>query len=428
MKKYLLLLLIIFISVGCSSNDSSSSESNGSSDNGDGTTLEVWWNVDQGEDRSGYYDAIEKYQELNQEVNINVQVLPYEQLKQKLTTSSANGNPPDIAQGLAEWMADLNSMGTLHHLTDFVNEWDEKDSVPQAVWDSVTMNEEIVAFPSYIGTRARMYHEDIINEADVALPETWEDLLTVGKELKEAGIENPFGISATSARAPQELAVYMWSNNLEIAEEISDGAYQNTWQEDESQLERATEVFQFYKDMLEQGIISQNQTSWGYQELDQNFAQGRVAITQNGPWIQGYEEEQPEGMEDVRVDGVPPYNETPATFLEVAQWYVFEDSDQKEAALEFLKWMGSKEGQSIYAKGNRTIRNDMDSEGEWNVAFTEIAEHGRSWPAVPMGGIIDAMTESIQKVLLGDTTPEETAIWLSDQINQSLEENNLLSE
>ncbi|WP_058308603.1 ABC transporter substrate-binding protein [Gracilibacillus massiliensis] len=425
MKKLISVLLSILFIVGCSSSD----ETSGSNEQEESkTTLEIWWNVDEAEDRSGYYDAIEKYEEINPDVNIEVQVLPYEQLKQKITTSAANGNPPDIAQGLAEWMADFNSMESLYHLTDFVEEWEGKDSVPQAVWDSVTMNDEIVSFPSYIGTRARMYHEDILNEAEVEVPETWDELLTVGKKLNDAGIENPFGISATSARAPQELAVYLWSNNLNLVEETSDDMYRNTWKEDEDQLARAAEVFQFYKDMLDQGVISQNQTSWGYQELDQNFAQANVAIAQNGPWIKGYEEEQPEGMADVKVDGVPPYKETPTTFLEVAQWYVFEDSDQKDEALEFLEWLGSKEGQSIYAKGNRTIRNDMDIEGEWNVAFSEIAEHGRAWPAIPMGGIIDSMSESIQQVLIGGTSPEDVAIWLSDQINESLDDNGLLGE
>ncbi|WP_066191450.1 ABC transporter substrate-binding protein [Gracilibacillus timonensis] len=422
MKKLLFITLSLGILFGCSSNDSTGSESSNQN------TLEIWWNVDEAEDRSGYYDAIEKYQELNPDINIDVQVLPYEQLKQKITTSAANGNPPDIAQGLAEWMADFNSMGVLHPLTDFVNNWSDKDSVPQSVWDSVSMNDEIVAFPSYIGTRAQMYHEDTLNEVGVETPETWDDLLTIGQQLNEAGVENPFGISATSARAPQELAVFIWSNNLEILEEIDEGSYKNTWTDDEEQLARATEVFQLYKDMLDQGVISQNQTSWGYQELDQNFTQGSVAITQNGPWIADYEEQQPEGMADVKLDGVPPYKETPATFLEVAQWYVFEDSDQQQAALDFIEWMGSEEGQSIYAKGNRTIRNDMELEGEWNTVFTDIAEYGKSWPPVPMGGIIDSMTQSLQKVLLGESTPEETAIWLSDQINQSLADNDLLSQ
>ncbi|MFD1387337.1 ABC transporter substrate-binding protein [Oceanobacillus oncorhynchi subsp. oncorhynchi] len=423
MKKMMFVtLMCLVVLFGCSSGDSAEGENDGQ------TTLEIWWNVDEAEDRSGYYDAIERYQELNPDININVQVLPYEQLNQKITTSAANGNPPDIAQGLQEWMADFNSMGILYPLTDFVDEWEDKDNVPQPVWDSVTISEEVVAFPSYIGTRAQMYHEDILNEAGVEPPKTWDDLFTVGKQLNEAGVENPFGISATSARAPQELIVFLWSNGLELVEETGDGTFRNTWTDNEDQLAKATEVFQLYKDMLDQGVISQNQTSWGYQELDQNFAQGSVAITQNGPWLQEYESEQPEGMADVALSGVPPYKETPSTFLEVAQWYVFEDSEQKEAALDFIEWMGSEEGQSIYAKGNRTIRNDMELEGEWNTVFTDIAEHGKSWPPVPMGGITNAMTDSLQKVLLGESTPEETAIWLSDQINQSLASNNLLDE
>lgn len=290
------------------------------------------------------------------------------------------------------------------------------------------MKGEIKAFPSYIGTRALMYHEDMLNKAGVEPPETWDELLDVGQKLKQAGIENPYGISATSTRAPQELAVYLWSNNLNIVEEQSDGNYRNIWADSPEELRKATEVFQFYQDMQDTGIISQNQSNWGYQELDQNFAQGSVAIVQDGPWMNGYIEEQPEGMADVKVAGVPVYNKTPATFLEVAQFLVFKDSKNKEEAIKFLKWMGSKEGQKLYAKGNRTVRNDMELEGEWNVAFSEIAQYGRSWPPIPMGGIIEVMKDSIQKVLLGDTNPEETAKWLSEQINKSLEENGMLSE
>lgn len=419
-------LVVVLLISGCSPS-SESNGSNGGTEDGK-TVLTVWWNMSKGEDRYGYYDMINKYMEENPNIKIETQVLPYDQLKQKIITSANSGNPPDVAWGLGEWIADFYQMGILTDLTNDVNQWDQKSKISESVWSGMKVDGKIVGMPLYVGLRAQLYHADMLKEAGVQEPpQTWDQLIKAGQKLKESGVKYPYGLSGTTVRASQELAVHFWSNNVKLVEEMSGGKYRNTWNDSPENLKKATEVFAFYKEMMEKGVIAESEASWGWQELDTNFAQGKVAITMNGAWMKSYIKKNKKAMEDVKVAGYPVYNESKATFLEVPPAFTFKDSEHKKEAIKFMKWVSSKEAQKIFAS-NRSVRTDVQATGMWGEGFTKLVENGETWPPVPMGGITKAMQDSLQKVLIGGTSPEETAKWLAEQINQSLEENGLLGK
>ena len=46
-----------------------------------------------------------------------------------------------------------------------------------------------------------------------------------------------------------------------------DGKYKNTWKDNKDELEKATKVFQFYKDLVDQGIIDPNCKNWGWEAV-----------------------------------------------------------------------------------------------------------------------------------------------------------------
>lgn len=398
----------------------------------DKTTLTLWWNVPKAAEDNPFYDEwyqlINTYEKTHPGIQIKTQSLPYEQLKQKLTNALLANNPPDLAAGLNTWLADFYRMNALPNLTQEVKNWPVADHIYDSVWSAVTINNEIVAFPWYIGVRATLYHQDALKKAGISEPpQTWEELFNaVPKLLKVPGVKYPYGIATDTARGPQELVIYLWGNNVSLVRKKGPNEFRNVWQSNSEALKRATEVFAFYQRLLESGAIGSVQASWSWRELDQNLVSGSVAIAQDGSWMKQHRKSSPKSMADLKVGGVPVYKSEPVTYLEVAPVMTFKKSEHREAAIDFMKWVQTKEAQMIYAR-SRSPRKDVVPKGQWGKAFSDLIKYGRSWPPIPLGRIRTAMADSIQRVLLGASSPRETAIWLAQQINQSLKFNGLLA-
>lgn len=238
----------------------------------------------------------------------------------------------------------------------------------------------------------------------------------------------PYALACTGVRAPQEMIVYLAQKGLNICEEQADGKYKNTWNDDPDELAKAAEVFQFYLDCIEKGVIDPNSKSYGYEETDDNFVNGFSASYVTGNWLREREDANPEVMADVTVEPIPvPEGGTAATYMECKPLFLFNTSKQNDAAFDFAAYVCGQEWQSgVY--GSASARSDVTVPGKWTEDFSALADSGIAFPPVTMGGISQAMIDSIAKVLQEGKTPEEAAVWLCDAVNASLEDSGELSD
>jgi multiple sugar transport system substrate-binding protein len=386
--------------------------------------LEYWWPLSATD--ASYDDMvalIDAFQEQNPNIRVNAQTVSFEQLENRVTVAAQGGNLPDVVWSLPETIPTYQRMEILADLTEQWAAWDEKEGLYEQTLAGITFGDRILGgMPHYLGIRALLYHADQFAKAGVEeAPATWDDLVAAGLKLKEQGIPG-FGFCGQSVRQPQEVIVYFWQNDLDIAVPIGEGTFRNTWTDNPDELTRATEVFQFYYDLMHtHGIVPQEAASWGYTELDTNLAQGTIASAVDGPWMVSYEDENPESMADIAFAAIP-YKRTPATFLEVAYQVTFADSPHPEEAWEFLKFIGGHTAQSMPAYVDRSVRSDVEAEGKWTKPFMDLVPQGRSWPQIALGQISQHMIDAFQGVLLEQSTPEEAAKMLSEQVNAALAE------
>jgi ABC-type glycerol-3-phosphate transport system substrate-binding protein len=374
----------------------------------------------------GYDDmvaVINAFQEQNPNIRVNAQTVSFEQLENRVTVAAQGGNLPDVVWSLPETIPTYQRMGILADLTEQWAAWEEKDGLYEQTLAGITFGDRILGgMPHYLGIRAYQYHADQFAEAGVEEPPaTWDDLVAAGLKLKEIGIPG-FGFCGQSVRQPQEVIVFFWQNDLDIAVPVGEGTFRNTWTDNPEELTRATEVFQFYFDLMHtHGIVPREAASWGYTELDTNLAQGTIASAVDGAWMVSYEDENPESMADIAFAAIP-YKRTPATFLEVAYQVTFADSPHPAEAWEFLKFIGGRTAQSMPAYVDRSVRSDVEAEGKWTEPFMALVPQGRSWPQIALGQISQHMIDAFQGVLLEQSTPEEAATTLSEQVNAALAE------
>ncbi len=393
----------------------------------DPVTLNFWvsWSPDEADARAAKTE-IAAYEQAHPGVKIDVQNITYDALHDKLLTALAGGDAPDLSWGLPEWLGELNKMGALRDLTDEAKTWPDRTAIYPNVLDALTIDGHLLAMPHYLGIRALLVHQDMLKAGGIAEPpKTWDELIADAQTIKQKTGKFGFGIAGTGVRSPQELIMYLAQNGLSIADRQPDGKYKNTWGDDKDKLARATEVFAFYKSLLNKGAINPDGVSWGWEEEDTNFSLGQYAMVIDGAWMDSRAAQNPQTMKDVAIVA-PPYKMKPATFFEINPFYVFKAGEHPKETWDFVTFMDGKGFQEA-VHPNNSPRSDVVSDTIWGKDFTVLAPTGVVFPPVPLGAITRDMIESLGRTLLKNEEPEAVAKWLSAAVNKDLRQAGELS-
>lgn len=389
-------------------------------------TLDFWaaWDPSQPDGKAAQ-QKIAEFGKANPDIKVNVQVIAFDAMHDKLVTAVSGGDAPDVSWGLAEWFGQLNRMGALADLSADAANWPDRAAIYPNALESLSVNGKLMALPNYLGIRALLYHADMLKAAGVAEPpKSWGELVAASKKIRDATGKPGFGIAGRGVRSPQELIMYLAQNDVEIAKRMADGKYRNDWADDPEAMRRAAEVFAFYRKMMDEGTIPEQSAGWGWEEEDTNFALGQYAMVVNGSWIRGRVEQNPQEMKDVLV-AAPPAGRKAATFFEVAPLYVFK-SEHPQEAWKLASFMLSKDFQSAVFP-DRSPGSDTVGDKVWGQSFTALMPTGVAFPPVALGAITRDMEESIGRVLLKGEDPAAVAERLGKDTNKALRQSGEIS-
>lgn len=390
-------------------------------------TIEVWSSDTEGQGTQIASKAqFEKFAQDNG-YTVNVTYLTYDMIHEKIIASAAGGNLPDVVYGLPEYVGEFNRMGILADLTEQWAAWPDRDKVSDAVKAAMSVGDTIIGFPYEATVRAYLVHDDLLAEAGVDVPTTWEDVLAVGDTVEQATGSSFFGMAGAGVRSPQELIVYLAQNGLEIAELQEDGKFRNTWNEDPAKATKAAEVFAFYQELLSSGAADPNSATFGWEETDDRFVTGLTATYVTGNWLEERETDFADTMGDISVHAIPkPAGGVDATYLEAKPMFVMKDGKNPEGAKQLAQAIASEEWQKA-AYPARSALNTVSTDSKWSRDFSKLVEYGVTFPPVTVSEITQNMIDALAKALQEQKSPEETAAWLSDAINASLERSGELS-
>lgn len=405
--------------------DVSTDTASDTSENSD-VTLEFWtvWTEGGTEEVEGT-KMLQKFEE-DTGITVNQTNFTYDMLHEKILTAAAAGNVPDIIFGLPEYIGEFYNMGIIEDLTDRYATWEDADQLSDTIKNAASIDGKNVGVPYKSTVRAFVAHDDDFEEAGVKIPQTWEDLMALS-DFKDKTGKYPYEAACTDVRAAQELLVYFGQYGLQLCTEQSDGLYKCTWKDNPDELAKAAKVFQFYKDLVDNGIIDPNCKNWGWEETDENLATDIAAGYQTGNWLAAREESNPDTMDDISIYQIPyPSDGQPATYLECKSTFIMSASEHKDEAFKLATALCSKEWQQA-AYESTSPRSDVSSDSKWSKDFKALSDTGVSFPSVTLSGINQAEIDAIAKVLQEGDDPQDVAEWLCDAINSSLEENGELS-
>lgn len=392
-----------------------------SASGGDSKTIELWTSWSEGEGTATALEPLIQEWADDNGYTVNQSNFTYDQIRDKLIASAAGGNLPDVVWGLPEYVGEFSKLGILADVSDAWDSWDDADQVSDAVKGAMTVEGQVVGFPYETTARAYLVHDDLLAQAGVTTPTTWDEVLAVGPKVEDATSSSFYGVTGAGVREPQELLVYLAQKGLTIASEKDGGGFENTWADNPDELEKAAEVFQYYKDLMASGAVNPNSATYGWEDTDENFATGLTASFVTGNWLAERETTNADAMADVSVHPIPyPEDGEPATYIESKPVFTMAGSDSIEASTELAQQFASQEWQEA-GFADRSALSSVSTDSKWSKDFASLVDTGVTYPPISLGEVTQDMIDALAMVLQNGDSPEDAALWLSDAVNQALE-------
>jgi multiple sugar transport system substrate-binding protein len=348
----------------------------------------------------------------------------------KLPTAFASGQGPDIfIISPGDFLRYYNG-GVLQDLTPFIEQEARDDFFPGVI-ASRMVDDKVFALPMEVEPMAMYYSLKAWDEAgltDGDIPQTWEQLLEVAKQLTT---DQRFGVLfETKPGYYQNFTWYpfMWQGGADIQKDAKTSGMRDPG---------AVAALKFWQDAVNLGVAPRTVLGDGGWNAQANISTGYCAMQNVGIWA----------ISDLKVNAPDfeygifklPLPEGGTYTTDLGGWAFVANSQGKnpEAAAQFVVWaLGSMSEDSIQrgvdwctkAKSDMAPRQsvqDLASEqggfesGPLKQFRDEILPDGRAEPRVPPE-VYKPISDAIQAAQLAGTDPEQAAEQAATEIEAYL--------
>jgi glucose/mannose transport system substrate-binding protein len=273
-----------------------------------------------------------------------------------LATRLQAGDAPDSWQGHAgqELIGTYVAANQLQPLNDLYEAEGWMDVMPETLIPLISQDGNIYSVPVNIH-RANVlwYNPAVLEEHGVSVPTTLDEWFAAMDTLREGGVETPL------AMGEQWTAMHLLETVLlaSLGADAYDGLWDGTTAWDSAEVTAALENFDRIL-----GYTNSDASSLTWQDASQLVVNGDAAFNVMGDWAAGYFIElEKEAMTDY---GWAPTPGTGGVFQFLSDSFVLPvNAPHEEAALNWLRIAGSKEGQEAFnpVKGSICARTDCDA-------------------------------------------------------------------
>lgn len=165
-----------------------------------------------GQNTADWWKTFESdFEKDNAGIDLNVEVISWNDISTKVNALISNGNAPDILN--IDVFADYQADDLLLPAKDYVSE-ETYNKMYEAFLEQSNVDGTIWAIPDLASARAMYYNKDILEEAGAEVPTTWEELKETCKKIKEKFPDvYPWGVDMTTDEGQAAFAYYIWNNS-----------------------------------------------------------------------------------------------------------------------------------------------------------------------------------------------------------------------
>jgi len=382
----------------------------------DGVTLE-FWELSVGEELMR--SLLDRFERQNPGVKVRFQQLSWDYGLDKIITSIAAGNPPDVVELGTDWVPQFSSSGVLSDLTPEL----EPVKSQFLLWDTVTFNDRLYGIPWLAGTRILFYNRELFSKAGLnpdRPPTTWKDLLHAAKAVHKLS-PNIYGIGLHVGEpySPwQEFLPFVWGNGGEVLDK--------GWTRCTLDQPPVVEALIFYQSLKPYALVQRQE------QVNQLFAEGRIGMQLSGSWnFAGIPRLNPTLNYGVGVLPRPAEGKgTPAGFAGGEVLVIPKSTRHRDAALKLVRFLAEEEQAMAIVEAQRNIiptvvsamqhpyyQNHPEQKVVFEQVRTAVAPPGHpAW-----GPMQEKITRAIEEVLLQDREPEAALKQTTAEINKIIQ-------
>lgn len=350
----------------------------------------------------------------NPDIKINIEVVPWDTLLQRLTTDVAGGSAPDISIIGTRWLLDFASQGIAEPVDAYMTP-EFKDTFIGTFMDPGIIDGKMMGLPVAASARAMMVNLDLYEKAGVTPPTTWDELYASSKKIAELPDVYAFGLQGKEIETDAYFYYSLWTHGGDILKADGTSGLDS---------EAALTAAKLYKQMIDEGLTQPSPTNYTREDVFNLFKQGQVATIFTFPMlIPQIKEEAP----NLRYQILPfPEAGAKATYGVTDTLMMFADSDAKEAAWKFIEFSYQDKYREQFDIGEGFLpvtknvaaldhfTKDPDVAGfAAGLPYAKFAPVIANWEE-----IADVTVRTMQKIYLGEVTPENGLKGAAAEINK----------
>lgn len=354
------------------------------------------WTGFTGGDRGAYEALIEEFNSTHPDIQVTMEVQPWDTIAQKLPSAWATGQGPDLAtpnfdSNIVSKYLETDSLLALDAVGDGETQINVDKLAPAAI-KAFTSDGTLYAVPANIATLQLYYNKALLAAAGIdAPPTTVEEFRADAKALTGNGV---YGLSVADHETIQMWPILQWLDGGDVVD--AKGC---------SILDSKANIASLtaWSKLVQDGVAPLGLTG---AESDALFSAGQAAMQLNGPWAAaGYTDA---GI-DLGVAAVPVGVDGPVTLGSTVPMAASAATKHPAEAQEFLAWWTGQDAQRQFAlaSGFPPVRTDLADDPEL-AANTTVAAFAAALPSARLWlpGVTDAtkVDGEVYVPLIGEIT------------------------
>ena len=343
MKRVLVALLVLILSVSLFAGGSSESKADSS-----GKIKLTFFETMTSPGRTQVLqNLIAEYESLNPNIEIELISPPYEQADNRLSMMLNSNQELDVIEVRDYTQKQFVNNGKLLDLTPYIETWAEKDDfLPVAHEISRNVDDTPYILTSCLYVKALLVRTDILEKYGIPIPTTMDEMYEASKQLAAAD-PTQFGYALRGKSNTFKISdVLMFGNvgdiNTEMCYETNDGKY---WLDNEN----GKKAMEQYLDLYKNGCPADS-INWGFNEQINGFISGTTPFLVQDPDVIG----SLEGQLDPSLYTVVPLPVGTSGYRYLDYGYngfaVSTTSKHPDEAWAFIAWLNGSEKNAEFCK------------------------------------------------------------------------------
>ena len=337
---------------------------------------------------------IEEFNGSQDSITVEAKYVPFADFKKQLSIGASSDELPDLVILDNPDHAAYAAMGIFADITD---KFDVSNYYEGPV-NSCTLDGKLYGVPFGSNDLLLFYNEDMLKEAGCEVPTTWDELLEVAKATTTDSVFGFAHCALQNEEGTFNFLPWVWSTGATSYEINSEGGIK---------------ALNFEKELVDSGAMTKEAINWTQGDTMHQFIAGNLAMMINGTWqIPTMREEVP----DLNWNVAPiPQDQEQASGLGGENYAVIAGGNE-DAAVKFLEFATTPEtclymmNAMGYISADSTIaENQFEGDDVYQVFVDEMQYAHARGPLPEWPSISDAISLAFNKVITGESSPEDAA-------------------